>query len=367
MTASRLGPTVAVVSALLTACAAATPSPSVAPSTSSAPSEAAAPSATPVSAVPMCAGVFDTTAGRVAMTVGNLSRSLGIGTVNADGSDFRQVVEPDPQRDQPHNGTEAPRWTPDGRILFDSNRAGGPDDWHIFIVDADGGEPIQLTGGTDGGEYNAVMAPDSSTMVYAKVLATPGGPGPYGGGGIFASNPDGSNERQLAAVPPGVSPEFPEGAEDEWPDISPDGRWVAFTRAHSSEGGLFIMNIDGSGLRRLINYDMQPERPRWSPDGTLIVFHTNSERFETESANVWVVAPDGSGLRQLTHESVPGQAWAPDWSPDGKHIVFVHTTTSRSTALDVIGLDGSTTCVLYQGGSTPAGWDPDWGPPRATP
>jgi len=366
MTASRFGPTAAVAAAVLASCSAASSSPSVAPTASPAASEAAAASAPPAGAIPGCADVFDATAGRVTMTVGNLSRSLGIGTVNADGSGFAQVVEPGAERDQPHNGTEAPRWTPDGRILFDSNRTGGPDDWHIFIVDADGGDPIQLTGGDDGGEYNAVMAPDSSTMVYAKVLATPGGPGPYGGGGIFASEADGSHERQLAAVPEGVTPEFPEGAEDEWPDVSPDGQWVAFTRAHSSDGGLFSMKIDGTNLRRLTDYDMQPERPRWSPDGSLIVFHTNSERFETQSANLWVISPDGSGLRQLTHESLPGQAWAADWSPDGKHIVFVHTTRSRSTSLDVIGLDESMTCTLRQGGATTAGWDPDWGPQMPT-
>ena len=157
-------------------------------------------------------------------------------------------------------------------------------------------------------------------------------------------------------MPEGVTPEFPEGAEDEWPDISPDGQRVAFTRTHTPEGGLFVVNLDGTGLSRLLDYEMQPQRPRWSPDGQWIVFHSNSHRTETDSANVWVIAADGTGLRQLTHGSLPRQAWAADWSPDGEHIVFV------DRGPEVVGLDGTRTCILWQGVGAQAGWDPDWGP-----
>lgn len=78
---------------------------------------------------------------------------------------------------------------------------------------------------------------------------------------------------------------------------------------------------------------------------------------------MWVVAPDGSGLRQLTHASGTDQAWAPDWSPDGEQIIHVHQRAGRpSNDLDVIGLDGWALCTLPQGMSTTGHWDPDWGP-----
>lgn len=348
--------TAAVFAAVLSGCAVAGPTQSKAPTTSSVPSEVAA-SARPVSGASMCADVFDATEGRVGVTNGRFGHAHGIATVNADGSDFRQLVEPGPQRDQPHNGSEAPRWTPDGRILFGSNRAGGPDDWHVFVVDDEGGNPVQLTGGDDGIESMPVMSTDGSTLVYAKALTTPDGPAPFGGGGIFASDADGSNERVVAPVPEGVTPEFPEGAADEWPDLSPNGEQVVFNRSFTNEGGLFIVNLDGTGLRRLVDTDLDPEHPRWSPDGQWIVFHSHSGSFETGSANVWVIAADGTGLRQLTHVSVPSQAWAADWSPDGEHIVFV-----GPTGLEVIELDGTPTCTLWSGVGTQTGWDPDWGP-----
>lgn len=336
------------------------PSSSVQPTASVLPT-APAPATPGIPAVAACADVFDATSGSVAMTVGRFGSSYGIATVKADGSDFLQIVEPGPTRDQPHNGTEAPRWTADGRILFGSNRAGGPDDWHVFVVDDDGGDPLQLTRGKDGIESMPMLSADGSTLVYAKALSTPNGPAPFGGGGIFASDADGSNERPVALVPKGVTPEFPEGAADEWPDISPDGQRVVFNRSFTDEGGLFVVNLDGTGLRRLVDADLQAEHPRWSPDGRSIVFHSNTRRFQTESSNVWVIGADGSGLRQLTHESVPGQAWAPDWSADGEHIVFVDTPRSGPGGLDVIGLDGTLTCHLWQGTGTDAGWDPDWG------
>lgn len=291
------------------------------------------------------------------MTTGRFGTSYGIATVDADGANFNQVVEPGPGRDQPHAGTEGPRWTSDGRVVFGSNRAGGPDDWHVFVVAANGGEPVQITGGDDGIEYNPAMSSDGSTLVYAKAEATPGGPDPFREAGIFVSDADGANERQLTTAP--------DGAVDEWPDISPDGEWVVFTRGHIPEGGLYIVNIDGSGLRQLIDGDFEPLRPRWSPDGEWIVVHSNGGRFMVESANVWVVRPDGADLRQLTHEAVPGQAWAPDWSPDGNHIIFVHAYADGRANLDVIAVEGAPTCAVYRNAGTDSGWDPDWGPPAA--
>jgi Tol biopolymer transport system component len=361
----------AMTGLLLTSCAGSSVGPTGSESAAPSPSATVEPTASPTATATLagtasCADVFDPTDGRVVMTFGRFGHAYGIATIDADGSDRRQIVEPGPERDQPNDGTEGPRWTPDGRLLFDSNRAGGPDDWHIFVVNADGSALVQLTGGDDGIEWNADMSPDGSTLVYAKALSTPDGPAPFGGGGIFASDADGSSERLLAAVPEGVTPEFPEGAQDEWVDISPDGTRVAFTRGGTQQGGILIVSIDGTGLTRLVDVDFQPIRPRWSPDGQWIVFHSNGHRFETESSNVWIIHPDGSGLRQLTSESVPGQAWAADWSADGEHIVFVHTTRSRATWLDVMGLDGTPTCILWQGIGPQAGWDPDWGPPAGS-
>jgi dipeptidyl aminopeptidase/acylaminoacyl peptidase len=80
------------------------------------------------------------------------------------------------------------------------------------------------------------------------------------GGIIYAVNVDGSNLRSLTT---GMDPA-----------LSPDGQWVAFTRwvdtQNGAFGSLWVINVDGSGERVILNDVRQPESPAWSPDGTQI-------------------------------------------------------------------------------------------------
>jgi TolB protein len=55
----------------------------------------------------------------------------------------------------------------------------------------------------------------------------------------------------------------------------------------------------------------------WSPDGRFILF-TSHRDHQDNYTDVYVMRPDGSGVRRLTHQ----RAYTPAWSPDGEHIVF---------------------------------------------
>lgn len=76
------------------------------------------------------------------------------------------------------------------------------------------------------------------------------------GGNIYVMNADGSDLRRLTY-----------GFD---PALSPDGRQVAFTRWDEPRG-LWVINVDGSGERLLLGAN-QPRSPDWSPDGQSIVF-----------------------------------------------------------------------------------------------
>jgi dipeptidyl aminopeptidase/acylaminoacyl peptidase len=80
------------------------------------------------------------------------------------------------------------------------------------------------------------------------------------GGAIYALDADGSNLRYLTT---GMDPA-----------LSPDGQWVAFTRWEDTQNGalgsLWVINVDGSGERVVLNDIQQPKSPTWSPDGTHI-------------------------------------------------------------------------------------------------
>jgi len=83
------------------------------------------------------------------------------------------------------------------------------------------------------------------------------------GGPIYVMNADGTNLRHLTT---GMDPA-----------ISPDGRWVAFTRWDGSSNGvsgaLWVIGIDGSGERQVLGNVSQPKAPTWSSDSTKVVIN----------------------------------------------------------------------------------------------
>ena len=97
-------------------------------------------------------------------------------------------------------------------------------------------------------------------------------------------------------------------------DPSPDGRWLVFDTLSPRED-LFLVHPDGSGLRQLTRDEHRDRIPRWSPDGRLILFYSNrGGRYEA-----WAMPPDGSRTEQLTRSTgqVPTYCL---WSPDGRRL-----------------------------------------------
>jgi Tol biopolymer transport system component len=111
-----------------------------------------------------------------------------------------------------------------------------------------------------------------------------------------------------------------QGARSIWSaDFSPDGQWLVF-RSSSPQEDLFLIRRDGSELRQLTNDPARDRAPRWSPDGSQILFSSNrSGKYEA-----WTIRPDGSNLTQVTH--LPGKepVLNPTWSPDGRQIGFTY-------------------------------------------
>jgi TolB protein len=150
--------------------------------------------------------------------------------------------------------------------------------------------------------------------------------------------------------------------------LSPDARKLAFTSGRDGNVGLFVVNADGSGLRRLVgslglsvvNADGSGERRlnrpaglgwiAWSPDARKVAFVKERPRqvSRTYHSEIYVVNADGTGLRRLTSRGAN-----PRWSPDGEKIAFRSSRAGKSE-LYVINSDGSDERQLTrvaQGGS----------------
>jgi TolB protein len=92
------------------------------------------------------------------------------------------------------------------------------------------------------------------------------------------------------------------------PVFSPDGTKIAFTSNRDGNDEIYIMNTDGSGVRRLTNHPEIDVTPTWSPAGNQIAFTSN----RSGTPQIWIVNVDGSGVQQITRESWCDRA---TWSP----------------------------------------------------
>src|SRR5918995_6590550 len=114
---------------------------------------------------------------------------------------------------------------------------------------------------------------------------------------------------------------------------------IAFTHATkfdwtnwaSSEADIYLINVDGSGERRLTDSPRLDGFPAWSSDGERLAFSSARDGGQSE---IWVMDADGSNRKQLASGSLPS------WSPDGERIAYTAYSGERPY-LAVMNADGS--------------------------
>ena len=190
--------------------------------------------------------------------------------MNADGTNQQRLTNH--AADDGH-----PNWSPDGsRIIFDSARD-TPDlkaDWwaqyhDLYSMKADGSDVRRIT------DHHTVCSfgswsPDGKKISYRKVTSTPGFYDDKNltlsntNSEVFIADADGKNEVNLSKS----------AAYDAWPSWSRDGKEIFFGSNRAGRTQLYVINIDGTNLRRLLNDPESDEdtRPRISPDGSKLLF-----------------------------------------------------------------------------------------------
>ncbi len=210
-----------------------------------------------------------------------------------------------------------PAWSPDGtRLAFSWAPAVGPGPlrYALFVVEADGGEPVPLTACRPPAcerDVQPAWSPEGARIAFVRSTGR--------GQGLH-----------LLELTSGEVTEIPTPGLTVFsaPSWAPDGRRLVFA-AYPAKGSrppeVYVVNADGTGLRRLTTCTAPCRggyaEPAWSPDGTTIAM----VRGWAGRGDLFLASPDGSSLRRLTSTAGLGGAKdsAPTWSPDGAWIAFV--------------------------------------------
>lgn len=243
-----------------------------------------------------------------------LNAQSGLYTLRADGSDKRKVL----LDAEIGASIRLPVWSPDGQwIAF----AGGG---QIYKVSAEGDSLVQLTTGPHAKGY-AAWSPDGRWVAYEQ------GTGPDAERGLWVVRSDGSVQRPLRKP----------SAEEMCISCPTSNRWYAGSPTWSPRGDkiAYVAFENYFGEKHLAVYDTATAEvdfiykapttiyyPRFSPDGTEILFQTAVYPGDQGGIRIGLLNRDGSGLHWPAAGADGGQH--PTWSPDGEHIVYRRLTWS---------------------------------------
>ena len=94
---------------------------------------------------------------------------------------------------------------------------------------------------------------------------------------------------------------------------------------------VFVVNVDGTGLRQLTNGNFNDSEPVYTPNGKRIVFVSDRDHdVKTDRSDIFAMAPSGANQRVLIDG--PYYEKEPDTAPSGKGIAFVSNRRRESTS-----------------------------------
>jgi Tol biopolymer transport system component len=125
------------------------------------------------------------------------------------------------------------------------------------------------------------------------------------------------------------------------PEVSPDGRRIAFVRRVHGLGQVFTMRTNGTDVVRLTHDPYRDRMPSWAPDDRTFAFFSRTDRPNEAGygrEDIFTVSTADGRERRLTHPSLDDRY--PAFSPDGGEIAFVRQTVRGGYGIWLVDRDG---------------------------
>ena len=211
--------------------------------------------------------------------------------------------------------------------------------YEIYSLDLNDGGVDQLTDRL-GVLTGPEVSPDGKSVAFMR-----GNPN-TGNTQIMVMDRDGGNARNIPQI---------NGWDPTW---SPDSSQILFASGVDGAVQLFVVNRDGGGLRQISNLPAIRGRSDWSPDGRFIVTYSGPAWHR----EVYIMNADGSNARQLTPSG--GNSQGPSFSPDGQWVVFTayfdKYGDDHGCEIYIIRIDGTDLRRLTD--NDYCDYQPRWGP-----
>jgi Tol biopolymer transport system component len=263
----------------------------------------------------------------------------GLYLMRPNGSDPHEIATDLPGE------AEHPDWSPDGTLIV-VNPMVKEGVFEIWTVRADGTDPQKVLGCEAGPCVEVggpAWSPDGRQLVFGRLTNATGS---YRDDHITLEVLDlATRKSRVIALAPPVGAQAVQYMDARW---SPDGAQVVFivnryptppTDENLLGSSIAIVKTDGTEVdapRNLTEPGMFGSYPDWSPDGKTIVFSTHalgSFQTTTKASNLYTIRPDGTGLTQVTHfGDNDTRATQPTWTPDGKQIIYTHILRNAAEA-----------------------------------
>jgi len=226
-----------------------------------------------------------------------------------------------------------PAWTADGKEIVFSSARGGRDS--LWRVSASGGQPRPVAGPIGEGKWPSIPS-RGDQLVYEQEMVK-----------LDIWRLDLKDPRHLQRAPLSL---VSEKGNKMRPDLSPDGKKIAFESDRLGHWDIWTCATGGSGCEQVTNLNGTAGRARWSPNGRYIAF----EFHPGERSEVYVVEVPGGVPRLLP--TIPGaDNLTPSWSRDGEWLYFASKRGNEPFQIWKISIKGraSPIAVTKNGGLSP--------------